>query len=149
MLPPPLPAPPPPLQTLVYNPARKTPAGSILTPVTRQDLERFQHPDNPLRRALGIPASLLQPTPHSPSSASSPRKRSRDPDEDDEDDKSPKKKMARDDVIVALHCTLSLLNLASAVLIDIFCISQPNRQRTAGSRRKTTARVAYLWSKEL
>src|SRR5258706_16362746 len=83
-----------------------TPPGSILTPVTSQDLDLFQRPDNPLRRALGIPQSLLHPGPQSPSSATSSRKRSRDPDED-EDDISPKKKIARDDVIVALHCTLS------------------------------------------
>ena len=120
MLPPPLPPPPTPPLTLVYNPSRITSPGSILTPVTSQDLERFQRPDNALRRALGIPPSLLHPGPQSPSSATSSRKRSRDPDED-KDDMSPRKKIARDDVIVALHCTLSAPVPPSAVL-TIICL---------------------------
>lgn len=106
MLPPPLPQSQTQPQTLVYNPTRITPPHSILTPVTRQDLDLFQRPDNPLRRALGIPPSLLQPGPQSPSSATSSRKRSRDPDEDEDDSMFPKKRIARDDVIVAHHCTL-------------------------------------------
>ena len=123
MLPPPLPPPPP----LVYNPTRITPPACILTPLTSQDLDRFQRPDNPLRRALGIPASLLQPGPRAPSPISS-RKRSREPDEDD-DNMSPKKKKARDDVIVALHCMLSApipSSLCSRIL-RVFSLQQTTR----------------------
>ena len=54
------------IHTLVYTPSRITPPGSILTPVTSQDLDPFQRPDNPLRRALGIPASPCTQVPNRP-----------------------------------------------------------------------------------
>jgi len=136
MLPPPTPTP------LVYNPARITPPGSILTPVTSQDLERFQRPDNPLRRALGIPTSLLHPGPQSPSSVTSSRKRSRDPDEL-EVDMSPKKKIARDDVIVALHCTLSVPIPPSAVL-TIFWFPTDNARPEVGVTQRRESPILGL-----
>ena len=99
---------PPSLRCSLYSrisapqrPISLSPPGNTLTPVTSQDL--FQRPDHPLRRVLGIRPPLCT---QSPSPATSSRKRNRDPDEN-EVDMSPKKKIARDDVIVALHCTLS------------------------------------------
>ena len=67
----------------------------------------FEPPTAPTAPQPLLPPSLFHSGLQSPSSPTSSRKRNRDPDEN-EDDTSPKKKIARDDVIVALHCTLSM-----------------------------------------
>ena len=94
------------IHTLVHNPSHINPPGSVLTPVTSPDLDIFQCSENSL------------PIPFAPrsSSATSSRKRS-----EDEGNMSPKK-LARDNVIVALHCTHSSL---SSILAIVWLIPAP------------------------